>query len=246
VVGAGPPLVLIPGTFGDRRSWFKQLGLLSPQFQCVLFDPRGVGDTPDPGKPFTPDDLADDVLAVMDSAHLDRAHLLGHSLGAGVALLMAARHPDRVRKVVAAAPTLFMDAYLLAVMDVWEALAGSNLPDHEVHSGLVSTAFGRGAFDRLVPAVVREMDRQPIARDTIRRYVECDRRQDLRPHLGRVDADVLVVVGADDALSGVDQARNVAAAIPSARLEVVSGVGHSPHIEATSGFGKLVRDFLNS
>ncbi len=244
-VGAGEPVVMVPGTFSDRRAWLKQVGALSRNFQPVLFDPRGTGRTPDPGRPFSPDDLADDVIAVMDAAGVERAHLLGHSLGAHLVLLIAARWPDRVRRVVAIAPTLYIDAYLLSVMDTWEALARSDLSDHALNQGLVLLAFGRSTFERLVPAVVREMDRHPLARDTIVRYVECDRQQDLRGLAGKVDAQVLVVCGEEDALPGPGQSRQVARAVAGARLEILPGLGHSPHIEAPAAINRLVTTFLS-
>ncbi len=245
VVGSGDPVILIPGTFADRRTWLKQVGALSSRFQLVLFDPRGVGETPDPGLAFTPDDLAEDVVAVMDAAGVGRAHLVGHSLGAHLALLVAARWPERVRRVVAAGPTLFMDAYLLTVMDEWESLARSNMPVHDLNQGLVLLAFGRATFERLVPAIVREMDRRPISRETILRYVECDRRQDLRALAGRIDAPVLVLCGEEDALPGAGQARATARAVPGAQVEILSGLGHSPHIEAPPAFNRLVTTFLS-
>lgn len=244
MTGTGPPLVLIPGTFSDRRSWLKQVGALSPRFTLVLFDPRGVGESADPGTPFTPDHLVDDLLEVMDGAGVERAHLCGHSLGAHVALLAAARHPDRVLRVVAAAPPFRNDPYLEACLDLWEALARSDRPDHEINAGLALLSFGRGTFERLVPAVVREMDARPIPRDTMLRYVECDRHNDLRPHAGRIDAPVLVVCGAEDALTGAGQAQELAAAVPGARLEVLAGAGHSVHIEAAAAFNRLVANFL--
>jgi len=203
-----------------------------------------MGETPDPGTPFTPDDLADDVVAAMDAAGLERAHLVGHSLGAYLALLLAARWPDRARRVVAVAPALYMDAYLLAVMDHWDALARSDLSDHDLHAGLVLQAFGRATFDRLVPAVVREMDRRPPARETILRYIQCDRGQDLRALAPRIDAPVLVVCGSDDSLPGQGQARAVTEAVQDARLQLLDGLGHSPHIEAPPDFNRLVADFL--
>ncbi len=246
LVGEGErTAVLIPGTFADRRSWAKQVGALSFRLRLLLFDPRGTGRTPDPGRPFTPDDLAEDVLAALDAAGVERADLVGHSLGAHLALLVAARWPDRVGRVVAAAPTLYMDPYLLAVMDLWESLARSDLPDHDVHRGLVLHAFGRSCFPRLVEAVVRQLDAEVLARETILRYVACDREQDLRPLAHRIDAPVLVVCGSEDALSGPGQARAVAAAVPGARLELLDAVGHSPHIEAPAAFNRLVAAFLS-
>ena len=239
MVGDGPAVVLIPGTFSDRRAWHRVLGALSPRFRCVLLDPRGTGATPDPGRPFTPDDLVDDVLAVMDAAGLDAAHVVGHSLGAVVGLTLAARHPRRVRRVVAAAPTLFMDAHLLAVMDHWDALIRSDLGADALHAALIMDAFGRDAFDRLVPAVLTDMRRRPFPRETLRRYVACDRQQDLRPIAARIDAPVLVVDGEEDALPGPRQARAVVEAIPGARLDLIPACGHSPHMERPATFARI-------
>lgn len=247
VVGNGPELVLIPGTFADRRTWSRVIGRLSSRFRCLLLDPRGTHETPDPGTPFTADDLAGDVLEAMDAAGFRRAHLVGQSLGACVAITLATRHPDRVRRLVACSPSAGPDVYEAALLDLWSALAESRLPQHVVHLGLVINAFGRGAFENgTVRAIVDEMDRHPLDRATIRRYIECDRQIDLSPLMKSVDAATLVIVGSDDALTGVGQGRLVAGAIPGARLEVVDGVGHGVHLEAPMAFARLVASFLNS
>ncbi len=247
VIGNGPEVVLIPGTFADRRTWSRVVGRLSSMFRCLLFDPRGTNETPDPGTPFTADDLAGDVAAAMDAARIERAHMVGHSLGASIAVLLAARHPDRVRRLVACSPAPAPDAYLNAVLDLWTGLAASQLPDHVVHLGLVLNAFGRGAFENgTVRAVVDEMDRHPLDRGTIRRYVECNRALDLNPVMRDVDASTLVIVGSQDALTGVDGARAVAATIPGARLEVIEGAGHGPHLETPMAFARIVTSFLTS
>ncbi|HSR26067.1 MAG TPA: alpha/beta hydrolase, partial [Candidatus Eisenbacteria bacterium] len=197
-MGSGPDVVLVPGTFSDRRTWLKVVGALASRFRCLLFDPRGTGHTPDPGRPFTPDDLVDDLLALLDAAALPRAHLIGHSLGATVALMAAARHPARVDRAVLIGPAGHADPHLEAVLDHWEALARSDLPDAALHLGLVLPAFGREAFGRLVPAVLRDMGRRPMARGTILRQIACGRAQEVLPAAGRVDARVLVVAGTED------------------------------------------------
>ncbi len=245
LVGIGPDLVMIPGTFADRRTWSRVVGRLSSRFRCLLLDPRGMRDTPDPGLRFSADDLAADVLNAMDEAGVARAHLVGHSLGACVAIIISARHPDRARRLVACSPAVAPDAYQGAILDLWDALAESRLPSHAVHLGLLINAFGRGAFENgTVRAIVDEMDRHPLDRATIRRYVECDRGLDLGPVMKNVDAATLVIVGSEDALTGVDQARLVAASVPGARMVVIDGAGHSVHLEAPMAFARLVAGFL--
>jgi pimeloyl-ACP methyl ester carboxylesterase len=247
VIGKGPDLVLIPGTFADRRTWSRSIGRLSSHFRCLLLDPRGTYRTPDPGSPFTADDLAGDVVEALDAAGFGRAHVVGHSLGACVGIILAARYPDRVRRLVACSPSAVPDAYLFAILELWAALAESSLPQHAVHLGLVINAFGRGAFENgTVRAIVDEMDRHPLDRATIKRYVECDRQLDLTPVMKSVDAATLVIVGAEDALTGVGQARMVASSIPGARLEVVDGAGHGPHLETPMTFTRIVTSFLTS
>jgi pimeloyl-ACP methyl ester carboxylesterase len=246
LVGAGPDLVLVPGTFSDRRTWQRLVGGLSPEFRCLLFDPRGTGATPDPGTPFTPDELVDDLLAVMDAAGLRRVHLLGHSLGAAVAARAAARHPARVHRAVLVGPAFGPDPYVGAVLDHWEALARSDLPDGTLHLGLVLPAFGRDAFERLVPAVLHDMGRRPVPRETILRYVACDRTQDLPSAVARLDASVLVVAGADDVLTGPAHARALAGAVPGARLELIPRCGHTPQVERPAELARLVVPFLRS
>jgi len=244
LVGAGPDVVLVPGTFSDRRAWQRLVGGLSREFRCLLLDPRGTGATPDPGTPFTPDDLVDDVLAAMDAAGLRRAHLVGHSLGAAVAGLAAARHPARVDRAVLVGPAFGPDPYVDAVLDHWEALARSDVPDRALHLGLVLPAFGRDAFARLVPAVLHDMDRRPPARKTILRYVDCDRAQDLRPAVARLDAPLMVVAGTDDALTGPAHARALAGAVPGARLELIPDCGHTPQVERPAELARAIVPFL--
>ena len=245
VLGSGPDVVLIPGTFADRRTWSRVVGRLSSRFRCLLLDPRGTHETPDPGMPFTADDLAGDVVAAMDAAGIVDAHLVGHSLGASVAIILAARHPDRVRRLVACSPAATPDAFLEAIFDLWTAFGTSDLPAHAIHLGLVINAFGRAAFENgTVRAIVDEMDRRPLSRATIQRYVECDRRLDLIPVMRNVDAATLVIVGSQDALTGVEQARLVAEGVPGARLEVIEGAGHGAHLETPMAFARLVATFL--
>ena len=167
LVGDGRPLVLLPGTFSDRRVWRRVVGSLQRHHRCLLYDPRGTGHTPDPGAPFGVDDLADDVLRLLDEVGWSRADLVGHSLGAATAVTIAGRHPSRVRRLVLLDPPLGVDPYLATVFDHWEALARSDLDDRALARALVLDAFGRDAFARIVPAVVADWVRNPIPRDTI-------------------------------------------------------------------------------
>jgi pimeloyl-ACP methyl ester carboxylesterase len=100
VLGEGEPLLFVHGLGYDRHGWGPLPRLLSEEFQVVLFDNRGVGETDVPEGPYSVAQLAADAVAVLDAAEIDRAHVLGVSLGGYVAQEVALTYPQRVRKLV--------------------------------------------------------------------------------------------------------------------------------------------------
>lgn len=101
-VGEGPPLVLIHGLTGNLAVWhFTLVPRLRHEYTMLTYDLRGHGRSDMPATHYTTADMADDLLGLMDHLGIDKAHLLGHSLGADIALHLAMTNPDRVDKIVA-------------------------------------------------------------------------------------------------------------------------------------------------
>jgi pimeloyl-ACP methyl ester carboxylesterase len=107
LAGSGPPLVLLQGWVGDSTTWRHAgyVDALAGQFTLVLVDGRGRGRSGKPHDPtlYTTDHLAADVLAVLDDLGVDRAGFWGQSLGGRVGLVLAIRHPGRLRALIAGA-----------------------------------------------------------------------------------------------------------------------------------------------
>jgi pimeloyl-ACP methyl ester carboxylesterase len=93
VTGEGPPVVLIQGVGVHHTGWQPQLPILEPRFRCLVFDNRGVGRSAPVTGRFTIDDLAADVLQLMDGQGWQSAHLVGHSMGGQIALRVAQLQP---------------------------------------------------------------------------------------------------------------------------------------------------------
>jgi len=101
--GQGEPVVLLHGAFmaiSNNFHWAEWIGELSKTRKVIAIEMQGHGRTADTGRDFTYDNLADDVAALLDYLKIPSADVIGYSLGGGVAMNCAIRHPDKVRKVV--------------------------------------------------------------------------------------------------------------------------------------------------
>ncbi len=101
-VGKGPDLVMVHGLTGNLAVWHLRIvPELSEQFRVLTYDLRGHGHSDTPRSGYTPDAMAEDLLALLDALAIERPVIAGHSYGADIALYHALRHPDRVSKVIA-------------------------------------------------------------------------------------------------------------------------------------------------
>jgi pimeloyl-ACP methyl ester carboxylesterase len=102
VHGQGPPLVLIAGVGQGRNYWelADVLPTLTQDFRVISFDNRGIGQSSMPDMPYTVEMMAGDTLALLDQLKVERAHVIGHSLGAMIAFELGLNHPERVGGVV--------------------------------------------------------------------------------------------------------------------------------------------------
>ena len=94
------PAVVLSNSLGStHRMWDAQLTALEERFRVIRYDTRGHGESPVPDGPYSIDDLADDVVALLDRLGISSAHLVGLSLGGMTAMRVAVRNPDRVNRV---------------------------------------------------------------------------------------------------------------------------------------------------
>src|SRR5205814_6195516 len=98
--GSGAPVLLLQGLGYTREGWGPLRERLAHRFRVLSYDNRGIGESEIPPGPYTVDELAGDALQVLDEAGVQRAHVIGASLGGMVAQLVAAEHPDRVHRLV--------------------------------------------------------------------------------------------------------------------------------------------------
>ncbi len=117
VHGDGEPLVLLHPGGADSRAYDANLGGLAAAFRTFRFDRRGQGRTPDVGGPITFDQMTEDAVGFLQEVVGEPAHVLGHSAGAPLALLLARRRPDLVRRLVFSEGVFHADGWLPGILD---------------------------------------------------------------------------------------------------------------------------------
>ncbi|MCU1454098.1 MAG: alpha/beta hydrolase fold protein [Acidimicrobiales bacterium] len=233
-IGAGPPLLLVHGGLVDRRSWVHQR-VLAGELTLLLPDTRGFGQSSRARAAATPDDLVDDVSAVVAAAGFDAVHLLGFSLGGMIAQAVAVRRPELVRSLVLVStcmpPTASRggapraqpspDAHVTRAFS--ESFRASHAEFLASYRAMANENRARG-FTALAPAL-----RDAASAD----------------QLGELTVPTLVIHADDDAAIPIRLGERLAAAIPSARLQRFAGCGHSVHIERPTELNELVGSFVS-
>lgn len=245
--GEGSGLLLLHAGIADRRMWDDAWPMLTARHRVIRFDLRGYGDTPIPADPFG---WTADAVALLRELGVERAHVLGVSMGAGVALDLALAHPDLVDRLVLVAPGLpgwkwsdTMDGFDAAET---EAVERGDLDEASwINVRFWVDGVGRpgGEADPSVRQRVFEMQKHAFEidnPDAKLSWLVADRAE----RLGEVRPATLLVVGELDQPDFLAIGRHMADSIPDARLEVMPGVAHLPPMEAPEAFSRLVLDFL--
>jgi 3-oxoadipate enol-lactonase len=247
-IGQGQPVVLLHAGIAHLRMWDDQIPALAERFRAIRYDLRGFGRSSLPSASFS---HVADLLAVLDTLGLERAHLLGCSKGAGLCLDFALAHPDRVRSLVlvAGAPSGFEGT--AGPPRQWEeTVAAFKAGDFERAAELETQIWLDGASrtpDQLDSALrdrVRAMDRQALEHEAENSAHEQPEAPNAVERLGEVRVPVLVLVGDLDDPDLLAAGRLMAERLPSAQYAVIRGTAHLPNLEQPAEFNRLVLDFL--
>ena len=255
--GNGPLLVCHPGGPGFDGSELVDLGGLDATRTLLLVDPRGTGGS-DNAETYLLDDYVADIEELRAGLGDERIDLLGFSHGGLVAAAYAIAHPERIRKLVltvglaAFTPEMEVEAERVIASfagEPWHADATAALAREE--AGDYGTPAEAGAmWNAMVPLYFSRWE------ERYRPLVEVERmnpeplRQfnatpfDLRPDLGRIEAETLVITGRDDFICGPAAAQVLADGIPRSELVIVENAGHMLHVEQPAAYSAAVESFL--
>lgn len=246
---AGPPLVLLTGSGGACRGW---LVLQVPDFakhrRTLIFDYPGVGESePYPGD-FSIEGLADTTVALLDALDIEQADLLGPFMGGMVAQQIALRHPDRARKLVLIGTYARPDAKRRLLVNQWRDIAATNAPgDVQVRDRLLWTLSDQTLEQTdLIEAMMQSVSRDgpPMSAEVFRQQCDACAAHDVLDELHGVHQPTLVMGGRKDNLTPTHLHRELADALPNARLVTFQFAAHMVMLEAAERFNETVLDFL--
>jgi 3-oxoadipate enol-lactonase len=252
VCGRGPAIVFAHGLGGSHISWWQQVAHFSAHHTCLTFSHRGFAPSLVDAGPIDPVRYADDLRAVLDHLAIERAHLVGQSMGGWTVVEFALRHPQRVRSIVLSATTGSIDPACLKGFD------HAALTRWKQEAGLAATQCRAVAVH---PAAGQRMAReQPALHQLYQHIDELSRGLDkealrVRLQAMRVRAPddlavtklpVLLVSPGEDIVIAPLTLRSLAAAIPGARLVTIEQTGHSPYFERAPAFNRCLDDFFQS
>ena len=231
------PIVLIHGsTIDSHTDWDTVIPALAKYYKVFAPDCRGHGRSDNPNMTYSFSELADDVAAFVCAMGYERAHIIGHSNGGNVALLVAAEHPEVTQTCIPQAANAYVTRYLIErEPKVFEAdRVAREAPDWmnemiALHTG-VRAESSRPYWRDLLWMTMKEIISEP-------NYSSAE--------LARVNVPMLVIMGAQDTVNAPDEhAQYIANNVPKAELWIPEKTGHNVHKEREQEWIEKVMDFL--
>jgi pimeloyl-ACP methyl ester carboxylesterase len=235
-----PPCILLHGLGDSYFSWLPVLAAISRHRHVVAFSQRGHGRSACPSGSFRAADFAADVACVLDSLGHSRAHVVGHSLGAWVALHLAARRPDRVSalSLIGAFACFARNPAVTALADEIARL------DDPVDAAFVR-AFQQSASAPGLPHLFFDevlAESAAVSAHAWKACIAALRTEDLPADLSSVSAPTRLVWGDRDPFVPRSDQAALLDRLADARLTVIEGAGHSPHWEDPGAIASIIDD----
>ncbi|MBK9569549.1 MAG: alpha/beta hydrolase [Chitinophagaceae bacterium] len=221
VYGEGQPLLIIHGNGGSINNFIYQIPYFSKQYKVIIADSRAQGKSTDNGDSLTYEMMADDYAALLEVMKIDSAYVIGWSDGGINGLLLAIRHPEKVKKL---------------------AVTGANLvPD--------TTAVPQEIWDMVTPTLT-ELKNKPTKTDPEKNALKLYRLLAEQPHIPFTDLQKIacpaLVIGGDHDVIKEEHTLLIYKNIPKAYLWILPGAGHSTPVVYKDDFNKVVDRFFSN
>jgi pimeloyl-ACP methyl ester carboxylesterase len=246
--GRGPLVVFLHGIGGNRKAWYDQLATVAEDgFTAAAWDARGYGDSDDYDGALDFGDFARDLRRVLDELGVQRAHLVGCSMGGRISLDFYSRWPDRVATLTLA-DTSAGSAKVASAAEVEKFLAIRKKPllegrtPRDIAPDVAATLVGPGTSPEALARVIESLSE--LHRDSYLKTLDTVTRYTAFPPFESIRVPTFVVVGEHDRIATPEYARGMAASITGARCAVIAGGSHVSNMDRPAEFNALLLGFL--
>lgn len=235
--GTGEAILCLHGN-RDSSLVFREIAQsLQPHYQVLCADLRGHGQSDYSGQPFTLDDMVDDIVRLLDEQGLKQVSIVGHSLGSTLALLLSARDPGRVKKLV------LMGAAATFQVPFKRPSHGEEItPDtvRQTNAAAVPYFFTEG-HEEVQHRILEGWSRLPAATHRLMIQIQ---HPDLRPVLQNIRQRTLIITGQEDRITPLHKALELNRYLPDSRMMAVPGSGHFMFLEENDAVADAMLTFL--
>ncbi len=253
--GKGEPVIFISGLGSDHSLWHWQLPEYSQEFQCVVFDNRGIGRST-AGKEclteekYTLNILADDIAALMDKLEIEKAHIFGVSLGGIIAQQFAVMYPERL-KTLSLHSTLGKSSTLFSLYFRSQTTLLDKLSVEELLLSQAPQIWSEETLEKRFDLITefRNLKKDsvcPVSKEVYVLQVATCMNFNFLPQLGSLSVPVLVTAGSEDILILPRNSEAIHKAIPGSEYVVFDGCGHAALMEKYQEFNTVTLNFLKN
>jgi 3-oxoadipate enol-lactonase len=232
--GEGEPLVLICGLSVDHRFWQAQIRGLSKEFQVIVFDNRDAGLTTSAVTEYGINDMADDLAHFLDELKIEKAHLLGFSMGGFIAQSFALRYPQKLRSLILASTTAKVSNRTRKVTLNWLTVC-ARMPREEALKEMFLWVYSTKFYEddqnwrKLLENFLKMPSYQTL--EQFERQARALKQEDFTEVARQIKTPTLVLVGTEERVFTVEECSALATLIEGAELHVFPGLAHNFFVE---------------
>lgn len=237
-------LVISNGILMSTASWAYQTPVLSKKYRVLLYDCRGQWQSEHPAGPYSMEQHADDLAALLDALGIPRAHIAGASYGAEISLIFGYKYPGKTNTVIAASAVSQVDATLRGIAEMW--LEAARRKDAELFFN-ATYPFNFSQHWIAANAAALEQARARYALldfDAVVALCEAFLNLNITDQLKKIQAPTLLMVGEEDNLKPRRYTDIIAAEISHAEYVIIPRAGHAVMWEQAGVFNSLILGFL--
>lgn len=246
--GRGHPLIFVSGLSGLARYWQPQVPVFSRSYRVITYDQRGTGGSDKEQRNFSVDQMAAELIGLMDALEIERAHIVGQSTGGAIGQTVAIEHPQRVARMVIFSTWTHCDPWFRRLFEARRAMYGE--AGSELHARFHPLWLYPPDYVNTHDTEIEEERKKAIAGappvevsiGRINAILAFDRRADL----ARIKASTMILCADDDYITPSYHAKALGRAITGSKVVILNGGGHSVSKTRPEEFNRLALEFLAS